>query len=482
MNGEDIYNGITDLPDGQIEVPENKPRQTRRFRRFIPFAAAAAAIVIAFGAFIFVRGGGETGLSVGPKANVLAMAEYPERAKYSEYDPDFWAANVQERMERNAETNKYSGKLDGFMEKLIPELLSGSDGKNRVCSPLNIYMALSMLAETADGETREQILGLLDCENIEEVRERASAVWNANYEDSGLITCLLGHSVWLNQKMSYKKNTVKSLAENYYASTFRGKMGSEEYNSLLRNWADLNTGGLLSDKANSLGFDESADIAAVLMSTIYYQARWNSEFWELNNSEKTFHSPSGDVTAEFMNKTFDYGDYYWGDGFSATCLSIRDGGKMWLILPDEGTDVDSLLASGAATDFLENTDQWQNRKELTVDLSLPKFDIYSSFDISESLSKLGINDAFDPARADLSMLTEDSEAFVSKVEHTVRLRIDEEGVEGAAITELAIAGAGEPQDFERIEFNLDRPFIVAVTSGADGYPLFAGVVNEVGGL
>ena len=35
----------------------------------------------------------------------------------------------------------------------MPAFLSNSQGENRVCSPLNIYLSLSMLAELTDDAT-----------------------------------------------------------------------------------------------------------------------------------------------------------------------------------------------------------------------------------------------------------------------------------------------------------------------------------------
>ena len=56
------------------------------------------------------------------------------------------------------------------------------------------------------------------------------------------------------------------------------------------------------------------------------------------------------------------------------------------------------------------------------------------------------------------------------------VKIDEEGVTGAAYTDLAMAGAGMPQD--EVDFVLDRPLVFAVAS-PDGSILFAGVVQNI---
>ena len=47
-----------------------------------------------------------------------------------------------------------------------------------------------MLAEVTGGESRAQILELLDEDSIDALRTRANHIWNANYRDDGSSICL----------------------------------------------------------------------------------------------------------------------------------------------------------------------------------------------------------------------------------------------------------------------------------------------------
>ncbi len=49
----------------------------------------------------------------------------------------------------------------------IPQFLAGQTEENRVYSPLSLYMALAMLAELTDGNSRQQVLDLLDVPDLE---------------------------------------------------------------------------------------------------------------------------------------------------------------------------------------------------------------------------------------------------------------------------------------------------------------------------
>ena len=111
--------------------------------------------------------------------------------------------------------------------------------------------------------------------------------------------------------------------------------------------------------------------------------------------------------------------------------------------------------------------------------SVPKFDVKSSVELKDVLRALGVADAFDADKADFAPLT-DGDAVVSSVMQAARVRIDEEGIEAAAFTEVQEGGAGAPQELDEEEMNLNRPFAFAIWK--DGAPLFIGAVQTMEGM
>ncbi|MBQ4557295.1 MAG: serpin family protein [Clostridia bacterium] len=412
-------------------------------------------------------------------ANALAVAEYPEMAKYPEHEmqigfdnryDEWWADQKKQRSFYGAGEG-----LDGFFTKTFAEFLSDSENKNAVYSPLNVYMALAMLAETTEGESRAQILDLLDADNIEALRKQANFIWNANYSDDGAVTSILASSLWLNKDITFKQSTLKLLADKYYASSYSGEMGSAELNSSIKDWMNEQTGGLLKDYIS--GIELSPETIMALVTTIYFQAKWENEFSERKTVDDIFHTANGDITCKFMNTTETYGNYYWSDTFSATRLSLQNSGNMWFILPDANISIDELLKNEAALSLMCQDTSNINRKSLKVNISLPKFDVSSKMDLTKGLNKLGITNCFSASSADFSPLLETEQPiWLDKVEHGARVVIDEEGVTAAAYTEMVMCGAAMPPE-EEVDFVLDRPFIFVIT-GSDGLPLFAGVVNN----
>lgn len=413
------------------------------------------------------------------QAEYPEMAPYPDESDFIRSDGSFddegfskvYDAWYDSRQALRSETD-LSG-LHPFLNKSIPAFLSGAEGENRVYSPLNVYMALAMLSELTDGETRAQVLDLLGVKDLKALRAQTSALWNANYCDDGALTSILASSLWLNDTLDFVPKTLDILAETYHASTYQGVMGSDALNKALQNWLNEQTGGLLKEQAGEIELKD--DTVLALATTLYYKARWDWEFFDGNNKKEPFHAPNGDLTCEFMHQSGS-STYYWGEKFSAVPKALIESGSMWLILPDEGVTPEALLQEQELYDFLSAGHEWSKSKFLVVNLGLPKFDVDSSLDLREGLKSLGIQDAFDPDRSDFTPIVKDIEGlFLSQAKHAARVTVDEEGCTAAAFTVMAAAGSAMPPDDE-VDFQLDRPFLFVLTN-RDGLPLFVGVVN-----
>ena len=442
---EKLYEAVGQASDGQIEEAQS-PRRHRRLRWIAPLAAVLA-LAILLTAVLSGPGGGS--------AYAVAEAEYPKRSQVM-------AAPVQ------AET------LEGFLRSSLPLLLAGQAGENKVCSPLNIYMALSMLAETASGSSRAQLLELLGAEDMETQRQTAQQLWERTYYSDEGGKCLLASSLWLDNSFRYKKETVKLLAEEYYASVFRGDLGSEKLNKALQRWLNEQTGGLLKEQADNVILPPDAVLA--LASTVFFKSTWSIEFQERLTEEQIFAGPKGEIRCPFMHGS-EEGMYYRGEGFTAAVKSFSNGYRMLFVLPEEGASPEALLTEGEFMDFLtRGVSAWEQNERVKLNFSLPRFDLSCDMDLKPVLEELGATDILDPVLADFSSIT-DTAASVTAATHACRVKVDEEGCEAAAFT-VVIAAGGMPLEPPReVDFTLDRPFLFAILSRG-GSPLFMGVVND----
>ena len=421
----------------------------------------------------------EPGNKTGATPAALVSVVYPERAEYpdaSNWDAEKADAWFEQARERRMTEIPEQSALDGFFSASARQYLDGTDGENRVCSPVNIYMALAMLAELTAGESRQQLLDLLDADSLEALRSQAGAVWNKLYQNDGATTSILASSLWLNEQVSFHQTALDNLAQYYHASSFRGTMGDPAYDRMLQDWINEQTGGLLQEQASNLKMDPRTLLA--LATTIYYKARWSNEFYEGETYPELFHGTKGDTTAQYLHRE-GTGVYYWGEKFAAVGLGLNSEGTMWFLLPDEGVSPEELLQDAEAMRFLlGGYNDWENQKYLRIDLSIPKFDVSADLDLSDGLKAMGVTDVFDDAISDFTPMTDITGVYVSAASHAARVKIDEEGVEAAAFTVMMVAGNGMPPD-EVVEFKADRPFLFAL-SDSSGLPLFLVIVNRTG--
>ena len=482
-----LHGAILGIGDKYIADAEKFVPRRKKNRKIIYSAVAAMLVCAVTVTAVFVGGGTGTSVSDLPSEPVhhfspfvAAAADYPETEKYpplNTMSDSGYNNTIAKWREATEEKKANLGTLPigttEFFKKTVSEFMTERDD-NVVFSPTSAYLALSMLSECAAGETKDQLLALLGEEDTDSVRASANAVWRAAYTDDGNTRSVLANSLWLRHDMSYNESLVKTLAEKYFASTFVGEMGSSEYDKMLQDWINEQTGGNLEEYAGKEKFDP--ETALSLVSTIHFKAEWEHTFSEKWTKKAVFHGKT-DTECDFMSGGGDAA--YVGDGFRAIDKYLKNNEyKMTFILPDEGVTPDELLKNDSVLDFITHTDYsvWANADEII--LNVPKFDVDSKLDLIPGLEHLGVTDAFVPGTADFSPVSDEADSpYVSDVSHAARFYINEEGCEGAAYTRVVMT-VGASATFKRFELTLDRPFIFVVR-GVDDLPLFVGVVCDV---
>ena len=521
MKGEDLFEVLSDLDDQKIlEAKRASFRKKARMRAIWSMAAALLVLCI-LGALILPRlpfgKGGEEEARPGREeaAEEEAAAEEPhhqeeEEAAPAEMEPasgdmaealpsdliltqaaypqpvaadltpeqyvesDAYGKWWEDQWRKTDISSGYAASMTAFDQEIMEKLLSSGED-NTVCSPLNTCIALAMLSEVTEGESRQQILNALHVSDMEELRKKTRALWEANYADTPSLKSLLANSLWLRAGDDYDMDTLGRLSDIYFASAFGGDPGSEEMTHALQAWTDQNTGGLL--KEYTEGMKLSPDTVLALVSTIYYKAAWQNTFWEGATGPGTFHGAKGDTDARMMHMS-DVMGVYRTDAFTGISLGLADSGAMHFYLPAEGKDVNALLTDPEIWKVLSRGGEegWSYPQ---VNLTLPKFKVSGKTDLIPVLSELGIRDVMDPSLSDFSPLKKDADGLaLTAAEHAAMVEIDENGVTGAAYTELSVEETAALEPEEVLDLTFDRPFLFMVT-GRDGSVLFSGVVRNI---
>ncbi|MBO4868635.1 MAG: hypothetical protein J5585_02860 [Clostridia bacterium] len=354
-------------------------------------------------------------------------------------------------------------KLVNFFDKLTQKLIDGEE--SAVVSPVNVYMALALLAECTDGSSRRQILDVIGVDSIEELRDQTKLIWLYNSRDDEYGRSMLANSIWLTSGLPVKNKCTDILKNDHYASSFTGDFADNNYKNALKQWLSDQTNGLLDQCINELVIPD--ETLVVLASTLYYKAKWADKYWYTEDG--VFEGKNGDTNCVFNKKTT-RSYVYDGAGFNAYCERLSDDNYMWFFLPDDGRTVSDVLSRDLVS-YINNNNSGVYYE---VTIRMPDFDVDYNEQIIQKISELGIVDCMGP-QADFTALTDDP-LYLTSVVHAARFKADKEGVEGAAFTVELLSGA-IPTEPPKYDFTLDRPFVFMVENA--GVPLFIGCVNDV---
>lgn len=367
-----------------------------------------------------------------------------------------------------------------------------TQGGNFAVSPLSVYMALSLAAECAQGETKEELLAALSTDEGS-LRRDYSALYRsleAEYrtdEDEGnkLIGCVdLSNSVWVDKAVPAKQECLDILANNFYCTSYSADFcfDNKAANKAVRAFVKEQTRGLI-DKDLAL----SDKTAFALINTLYLKDVWNTFGADLGFTKdaRAFYNADGTVTQENLLM----GQYIQGravetDRYTHFRASTENGYKLKFIVPKEGYTAKELctaevLAEVNAISNYNGIDEAQKICYHTRCL-FPEFIAEYDEDVRSILREtFGIEALFDPATCDLTALT-DVAAYCSGVRHVTDLHVDKTGVEGAAVTIMSCeATAPEPVYTDVYEdFPVDRAFVFILTDPY-GTTLFSGIVNKI---
>jgi serpin B len=119
---------------------------------------------------------------------------------------------------------------------------------------------------------------------------------------------------------------------------------------------------------------------------------------------------------------------------------------------------------------------WQEKlRRQKVVVFFPRFKIESEFSLNQTLTAMGMPDAFNPASADFSaMVVGKKELHISAVIHKAFMEVNEEGTEAAAATGVVVGVTSiEPSP---PVFKADHPFVFFIRDNASRSILFLGRV------
>lgn len=370
-------------------------------------------------------------------------------------------------------------KCNDFSFKLL-NVVGRSDefvNGNVVVSPVSFNYAFSMLANGAEGATRQQMLSALgyDSATLQGMNALNSKMIGELGKLDAKVVLSFANSVWSDPTIAVKDNFVSTLS-GYYQAESR-KINSTTFIDDLNAWCAAKTNGKITRFMN----EGDAIPYFALFNAVYFKGIWNSgcKFDGKNTKEGYFNDSEGTRSvAKFMKQA---GELTYSETATMEKCELPFGNTSFrasFILPKEGVSIEQALDNLAAGDWKILNEKYIPEAPygwVEVKLSLPKFKIESEVEFMRYMTALGMPDVLGPD-ADYSNIA-DTGVEINKVKQKATFEITEEGAEASAVTGIWGETAPSPAQIKHVDMTFDRPFIYVVYEHSTGAILFAGCVN-----
>lgn len=392
------------------------------------------------------------------------------------------SGNFNYNIRYNNHTVEYHNAIDNFSNTIFKNI---DDSSNEGFSPIALYALLNELsyASTSDELTNsfDNLLGL----NKVNRKEFYKTVFKNNFfaNDNGSI--YLYNGAFLSNQFTYSQSFVDELAQTYCEAYSMNFLNNEAVNKLYY-WV-CGASDMLIPKSE-LQFDEFTMF--YLISTMLFNNGWESKYESTYNYEDTFfESSTKSYPVTYMRHKYsteglyDYGEYlsfrdFYNNKCSVTYLVPKDTSKSIIdLIKDVNIFVDDESKFVRGEKF--ETSYSEEYERVAIDLSLPKFQHTTSFDLIPVIRRAGLGDIFDTNKDSFSNMFTDchENVYVKKMKQYNDVSFEENGtvIKSAATASGDMAAA--PID-DVYEIKLNQPFVYIIRDGAD-IPLYVGYANSI---
>eukprot|EP01025_Chloroclados_australasicus_P000429 TRINITY_DN10237_c0_g1_i11.p1 TRINITY_DN10237_c0_g1~~TRINITY_DN10237_c0_g1_i11.p1 ORF type:complete len:431 (-),score=35.53 TRINITY_DN10237_c0_g1_i11:353-1645(-) len=375
-----------------------------------------------------------------------------------------------------------------------------SEGDNCVFSPYSLYISLSMLAQGAEGTTKQVLANVVSSGNINLLASQQTLIQEVIQflnQNTGEFVLSSANNVYINEGLEIMPMFQTTVQDVYAGVTkvvdFAG--APELARTTINNDVSAATEGLIPELIPSGAISPTTIMA--LTNAIYFKSNWIVQFdSDLTENKPFFVEPGSPIQVPTMfasglfRTRVEQGAIFvelpyasalnecHGAEQSSVCFQDWDV-SMVIVLPAENEN----LATAITADVIEQAFSFVSTGsapgEVQVDLSLPKFDMeFDAGSVKSSMEQLGLAEIFDPASADFSGIVQAQEpVYVSDIFHKAKITVNEEGTEAAAATAAFL-------DFESnlvsdpVIVEVNRPFAFMILYKPAASILFMGQVTN----
>lgn len=355
---------------------------------------------------------------------------------------------------------------------------SADDQQNLMISPMSVSLALAMLYNGAEGDTRQQMQDMLHKSGLspDDVNQSYKELVSGLESHDPKVELSIANAIFYRNDFSVKDDFI-STNQNYYSAEVAGLdfSNSEKTLQTVNGWVNTKTKGKIDKIITSV----SPYDVMYLLNAIYFKGEWTYSFDSEKTTQQQFNRENNStvplpilyVPMMYIEETFNY--------FNAADFELLEmpygGGKfsMLIFLPKAEIKTDAVIAELSS----DNVNDWISKlTSQKKQVYLPKFEFRFDKSLVETLKALGMTDAFNEMKANLSGISDAASLVVTEVMHKTYIKVDEEGTEAAAVTGITVGTTSAGPSINI--FKVDHPFVFAIREKDTNAILFIGKVMD----
>jgi serpin B len=350
---------------------------------------------------------------------------------------------------------------------------------NQFVSPYSVASAFALLYPGARGRTAAEMAATFGFDPAVAAQvTRTRALRDALAAQTGGSEFTTANAAWVERTMALRAEYARTIREELGASIEAVPFIANQAAALrtINAWAARET----RNRIPEILTEPDPSRRLVLTNAVYFKGKWSDQFSANATRDGDFFAESGATQSARLMRQITRARYYEGEGFQAAEFEYDAGDFALAVFLPRARDG---LASFERQLMGVTLDRWlldlDSAERARLDVTLPKVEMRSDYDLVPQLQALGLRQAFMDS-ADFSGVTEAEALAVSAVIHKTFLAIDEEGTEAAAVTAIDMrATSAMPQpEAPPIEFKADHPFFIVLRHKRTNTRLFMGRVAQ----
>ena len=384
----------------------------------------------------------------------------------------------------------FKEKIGVFSHKLSEAFVESeyNTNQNIIISPLSIEMCLGLAVSCASGNTREELLTALDIDYATFSKyykylydDLSRLVKNESKEIESEIT--LTNSIWIDDDIKLLDSGLDDLRNNYYCHSFAADFGANNKDTIeaMKCFIEQQTHGLIKPELNF-----SPNTLFVLMNTLYLKDIWNDWGGDLNTTSKySFKNADGQTSDKELLVGYSIpGRTLKTDDYSCFYTETDNYLSIYFVKPNEGKSLKSIFNKETMAYVLDDQhyiyEDDEKLERYHTNCVFPEFKADADIDLIKMFTNdFNVKTLFDSNTCDFSNITT-QDGYVEQFKHIAKLDVNKSGIEGAAVTYMAYAGAVGPDEWTDVyeTFVVDQEFGFILTNYY-GDVIFSGAVTNI---